>query len=76
MNVFHWHITDAQSFPLCLPSVPDLCLHGRYSAGAIYTADDVVDVVNHALLRGVRVIPELDTPAHGECAVRALSKYQ
>lgn len=31
LNVFHWHITDSQSFPLCLPSVPQLCEYGSYS---------------------------------------------
>ena len=31
LNVFHWHISDSQSFPLCLPSVPQLCEYGSYS---------------------------------------------
>ncbi|KAL0010807.1 hypothetical protein SO802_005915 [Lithocarpus litseifolius] len=29
MNVFHWHITDSHSFPLLVPSEPDLATKGR-----------------------------------------------
>ena len=30
LNVFHWHLTDTQSFPLVLPSVPQLAQYGTY----------------------------------------------
>nr|XP_029725741.1 chitooligosaccharidolytic beta-N-acetylglucosaminidase isoform X1 [Aedes albopictus] len=64
MNVFHWHITDSQSFPLVIKSQPTLHTFGAYSRKQIYTAADVQDIVQYALARGVRVIPELDAPAH------------
>ncbi|XP_055625066.1 chitooligosaccharidolytic beta-N-acetylglucosaminidase isoform X2 [Toxorhynchites rutilus septentrionalis] len=64
MNVFHWHITDSQSFPMVIKSHPTLHTYGAYSHKQIYTADDVKDIVQYALARGVRVIPELDAPAH------------
>lgn len=64
MNVFHWHITDSQSFPLVIKSQPTLHTFGAYSRKQIYTATDVQDIVQYALTRGVRVIPELDAPAH------------
>lgn len=44
LNVFHWHITDSQSFPLVLKSHPDLSALGAYSPDKIYTIDDVVEV--------------------------------
>ncbi|XP_055533308.1 chitooligosaccharidolytic beta-N-acetylglucosaminidase isoform X2 [Wyeomyia smithii] len=64
MNVFHWHITDSQSFPLVINSQPMLHKYGAYSRKEIYTAEDVADIVQYALVRGIRVIPELDAPAH------------
>ncbi|XP_065087933.1 chitooligosaccharidolytic beta-N-acetylglucosaminidase [Ochlerotatus camptorhynchus] len=64
MNVFHWHITDSQSFPLVIKSQPILHTYGAYSRKQIYTAADVQDIVQYALARGIRVIPELDAPAH------------
>ena len=64
MNVFHWHITDSQSFPLHLSSLPDFSRYGAYSPEQVYTSQDVRDLVTYANDRGVRVIPELDAPAH------------
>jgi hexosaminidase len=32
MNILHWHITDTESFPLVLESVPELAQYGSYSA--------------------------------------------
>ncbi|KAI9311108.1 glycoside hydrolase superfamily [Dichotomocladium elegans] len=67
MNVLHWHITDSQSFPLRLASVPELAQHGAYVLNQkrlVYTKNDVKQIVNYARARGVRVIPEIDMPAH------------
>lgn len=64
LNVFHWHITDSQSFPLEIPSVPQMTRYGAYSPHKIYSPDDVRHVVEYAKLRGVRVIIEIDAPSH------------
>ncbi|XP_058465149.1 chitooligosaccharidolytic beta-N-acetylglucosaminidase-like [Malaya genurostris] len=64
MNVFHWHITDSQSFPLVIKSQPILHTYGAYSRREVYSAENVADVVHYALARGIRVVPELDAPAH------------
>ncbi|KAJ2948338.1 hypothetical protein O0L34_g7577 [Tuta absoluta] len=64
LNTFHWHITDSQSFPLKLASVPQLAVFGAYGTGAIYTTEDVRRVVQRARLRGIRVLIEVNTPAH------------
>lgn len=44
MNVFHWHMTDSQSFPLVLKSHPDLSTIGAYSSDKVYTIQDIIDV--------------------------------
>jgi hexosaminidase len=62
LNVFHWHITDAQSFPIVLPSVPNLANFGAYSPAMRYTDQDVRRVVRFAEAFGIRVIPEIDMP--------------
>ncbi|XP_044982382.1 beta-hexosaminidase 2-like [Hordeum vulgare subsp. vulgare] len=64
LNVFHWHITDAQSFPIVLPTVPRLAHLGSYSPFMRYTDKDVRRIVNYAAAFGVRVIPEIDMPGH------------
>eukprot|EP01121_Diplochlamys_sp_Union-15-3_P000035 TRINITY_DN1002_c0_g2_i1.p1 TRINITY_DN1002_c0_g2~~TRINITY_DN1002_c0_g2_i1.p1 ORF type:complete len:536 (+),score=61.69 TRINITY_DN1002_c0_g2_i1:45-1652(+) len=64
LNVFHWHVVDSQSFPIVSSSYPYLSEKGAYSASEVYTKQDVQTIVNYALQRGIRVIPEFDTPGH------------
>uniref|UniRef100_A0A0D6QY62 beta-N-acetylhexosaminidase n=1 Tax=Araucaria cunninghamii TaxID=56994 RepID=A0A0D6QY62_ARACU len=64
LNVFHWHITDSQSFPLDLPSEPALAQKGAYSSAMRYSQRDVRDIVEYGRNHGVRVVPEIDTPGH------------
>ncbi|GLJ05446.1 hypothetical protein SUGI_0018350 [Cryptomeria japonica] len=63
LNVFHWHITDSHSFPIELPSEPALAQKGSYP-GMTYTTQDVRAIIEYGRNHGVRVIPEIDSPAH------------
>lgn len=64
LNVFHWHITDSHSFPLLLPSEPKLAERGAYGEDMVYSPEDVKRVVEFGMEYGVRVMPEIDMPAH------------
>uniref|UniRef100_A0A0D9WC22 Beta-hexosaminidase n=2 Tax=Leersia perrieri TaxID=77586 RepID=A0A0D9WC22_9ORYZ len=44
LNVLHWHIIDEQSFPLEVPSYPNLW-KGSYSKWERYTVEDARDIV-------------------------------
>jgi hexosaminidase len=63
LNVLHWHIVDAQSWPLESPSWPALWA-GAFSPRERYTTDDVASIVAFARSRGVRVVFEVDHPGH------------
>ena len=62
LNVFHWHLTDSQSFPLVLPSESSLAEKGAYASHMVYTPEDVKTIVEFGLDHGVRVLPEIDAP--------------
>ena len=64
LNTLHWHITDSHSFPLALDSLPNMAYYGAYSARQMYTPSQVRDLLKYAQVRGVRLLPELDAPAH------------
>lgn len=63
-NVFHWHITDSQSFPLEIPSLPQFTIYGAYSPTEVYTPSNVSDIIEYAKNRGIRTIIEIDIPSH------------
>ncbi|CAG4947066.1 unnamed protein product [Parnassius apollo] len=64
MNVFHWHVTDSQSFPLESRRVPQFTKYGAYSANEIYSTEEVRELIRYARIRGIRVVIEIDSPAH------------
>ena len=65
LNVLHWHLTDAQSFPFSSTFSPSLA-NGAWSPLATYSRTQISSVVQYGRDRGVAVVMELDTPAHVE----------
>ncbi|CAG0901695.1 unnamed protein product [Darwinula stevensoni] len=63
-NVFHWHLTDDQAFPYQSQVFPLLSEKGAYTQRHLFRQDDVREVMEYARLRGIRVIPEIDSPGH------------
>ncbi|GLH00644.1 Chitooligosaccharidolytic beta-N-acetylglucosaminidase, partial [Gryllus bimaculatus] len=64
LNTFHWHMTDSHSFPFQSKKYPQFSHYGAYTPRKVYTHDDIRSIVEYGRVRGVRVLPELDQPAH------------
>ncbi len=63
LNVFHWHLSDDQSFRAeskKFPRLTEISSEGEY-----YTQEQMRGIVAYARARGIRVVPEFDMPGHG-----------
>lgn len=63
-NRLHIHMTDAQSWPMDIPSMPELSEKGAYQTGLSYTPQDMEDFHTYAIYRGVEIYIEFDMPGH------------
>ena len=76
LNVLSLHLSDDQSWPLVVASAPLLALRSAFSNFShVYTPAMVADLVDFAKLRGVRVLPELDSPSHFASLFAAYPQY-
>lgn len=66
LNVLHWHLADDPSFPWQSVTFPALAGRGAWGGlpSHTYSPEAVQQVIGYARARGVRVMPEFDTPGH------------
>ena len=64
LNILHWHMVDDESFPIELISHPELAQYGSYSSEETYSIDQIKDLIKVAKANAVKIIPEIDSPAH------------
>lgn len=57
LNVLHLHLTDGDSFPLEIPKL------GKTEEN-FYSVQDIQSLIEYAEIRGIEIIPEVDTPSH------------
>jgi hexosaminidase len=63
-NVLHLHMTDSQSWPLEIPSMPGLSDKGAYRKDLAYSPEAIKDIQDYGALRGIQVYLEIDMPGH------------
>ena len=64
MNVLHWHLTEAESWPVNSKAFPEAAEAGAFSSLERYTIADLKDVVEYARKNAVKIVPEFDQPGH------------
>jgi hexosaminidase len=64
MNVLHLHLSDTASFPVSIPSQPNVTNYGAYDYDKIFSIADMEELVSFAASYGVMILPEIDAPAH------------
>lgn len=80
LNELHWHLSDDQGFRCQLESKLLLTEIGSYRSHTnfnsklhegYYTKSDMLEVIEYAHSKHIRVIPELDTPGHVKAMLAA-----
>jgi hypothetical protein len=67
-NVFHWHVYDAESFPMHWPAdcgLTNVSIE-HSNTSKYYTPMDIQSVISHAQRLGILVYPETDMPGHSD----------
>jgi hexosaminidase len=64
MNRLHVHVTDSQSWPLVIPSMPEVSEKGAYHPSQTYSPADIENIQTYGAARGVEVYFEIDMPGH------------
>lgn len=64
MNRLHLHAWDSQSWPIEIPSLPDLALKGSYHSSQIWTPTDLEHVQQYGVEHGIEVYFDADMPGH------------
>ena len=64
MSRLHLHATDAQSWPIDIPAMPELAVAGAYQSSLIWSAAALANVQQYGLYRGISVFIEIDMPGH------------
>jgi hexosaminidase len=63
-NRLHLHVTDAQSWPLEIESLPNLASKGAYAPELTYSSTVLKELQVSAADRGIELYLELDMPGH------------
>lgn len=63
-NRLHLHVTDGQSWPLEIPSIPDLASKGAYERSLTYSPAAIKEIQEYGAMQGVEVYLEIDMPGH------------
>ncbi|KAK2755771.1 N-acetyl-glucosamine-6-phosphate deacetylase [Arachnomyces sp. PD_36] len=63
-NRLHLHASDAQSWPLEIPALPDLARKGAYHKSQIWSVANLKEVLEHGASWGIQVYIEIDMPGH------------
>lgn len=63
-NRLHLHITDAQSWPLEVTSMPELAGKGAFGPEMSYSPATLASIQEYGAVRGVETILEIDMPGH------------
>lgn len=64
LNRLHLHASDAQSWPLEIPALPELATKGAYQPGLTWSVAELAEVQAYAADVGVEIIVEIDSPGH------------
>jgi len=76
LNLIHWHMVDAQSFAYKSEVFPFLSENAAFKPEEkhTYSIPDIKNFIERAKMRGIRIVPEIDSPGHMHTLCDGFSK--
>ena len=74
INVFHWHLTDNQSWRISVKALDGIAGSGSLTDGS-FSAEDIAGINDLAAKLCITVIPEIDVPGHSERLLKKFPQY-
>lgn len=80
MNIFHWHLTDDQGWRVEIKKYPELVKINspktlsedlRQDDKGYYSQEEIREIVDYALQRHIKIVPEIEMPGHASAAIAA-----
>ncbi|XP_039277680.1 probable beta-hexosaminidase fdl [Nilaparvata lugens] len=59
LNTLHWHMTNEFSYPFCYSDCMS-AIYGAASSNKVYTSENILEIINYAAIRGIRVLLEFN----------------
>merc|ERR1711881_466893 len=74
LNVLHWHLTDDHSLSIETDSFKNYEDITYYREDSFYSKDEVRQIIEFARIRGIAIMPEIETPGHVQSMTHAMKE--
>jgi len=72
LNILHWHLTDDTSLSIETDMFRNFKDVVHYCPDCYYTKVEIAEIIEYARVRGISIMPEIETPGHVQAMTHAM----